>query len=353
MNDLLLPLLVLAVLALSGALVYVLRRPVAPPESPDEGKGTLGAINQQLTDLGNAVRDLRSTTDSKTTQLETALKTDFSNLISKFADLERTGTELSNATQQISTALQGTGVSGDWGELQLRRTVELAGLTEHISFIEQTAEMTPDGKKIPDMKVLLPTGRTIIVDAKAPKIDFTNGGDAARRQAVALKGHIDDLEKRDYSRYIDGALDFVVIFLPTEGMLAAALTGDSALAEYAIQKRILLATPMTLLALLRAVEYGWKQVAQMDNARDIATAAAELHDRLATFVEHFNKVGSGLESAIRNFNAATGSLERSVKPQARRMRELGVTASKQLTETEEIAETARSTAWELPTREGD
>ncbi|MFM7488989.1 MAG: DNA recombination protein RmuC [Actinomycetota bacterium] len=256
------------------------------------------------------------------------------------------GNKLSEATIQISTALQGTGVAGDWGELQLQRTVELAGLTENISWVDQDTVSGDEGKLRPDLIVHLPNGRKIVVDAKAPKIDFENSPNAAATQAEALKSHIVKLANKDYSRFVEGAVDFVVLFVPTEGILATALTAKPDLSEFAIRSRILLATPMTLLAMLRSVEYGWKQVAQAENAAHIAKEAAELSDRIATFVDHFNKVGTGLSSAIDNFNKAAGSLERNVKPQARRMRELGVHSNKELADTKEIAETNRSVSWD-------
>jgi DNA recombination protein RmuC len=255
------------------------------------------------------------------------------------------GTQLSIATTQISTALQGTGVSGDWGELQLKRTVELAGMTKHISWGDQISIDGLDGRLRPDLLVNLPDGRKIVVDAKAPKIDFDNTPNAGKVQAEALKNHVKDLARRDYSRFVAGSIDFVVLFVPTEGILATALTADAGLSEYAIQSRILLATPMTLIGMLRSVEYGWKQIAQAENAAHIAREAAELSDRLATFVDHFNKVGSGLASAIDNFNKAAGSLERNVNPQARRMRDLGVQAKKEIAETKEITEVNRTVTW--------
>jgi DNA recombination protein RmuC len=273
------------------------------------------------------------------------LLAEFKNVSDQNNRLFDQGTQLSIATTQISTALQGTGVSGDWGELQLKRTVELAGMTKHISWGDQISIDGLDGRLRPDLLVNLPDGRKIVVDAKAPKIDFDNTPNAGKVQAEALKNHVKDLARRDYSRFVAGSIDFVVLFVPTEGILATALTADAGLSEYAIQSRILLATPMTLIGMLRSVEYGWKQIAQAENAAHIAREAAELSDRLATFVDHFNKVGSGLASAIDNFNKAAGSLERNVNPQARRMRDLGVQAKKEIAETKEITEVNRTVTW--------
>jgi DNA recombination protein RmuC len=209
-------------------------------------------------------------------------------------------------------------------------------LTRHVSFVEQETVQSSDGKGRPDLIVRLPQGRNVIVDAKAPLIDFDGRDDAAVAQATALKAHVNDLAGRNYSAYLDGAVDFVILFVPTEGILATTLGHDPTLSEYAINKRVLLATPMTLLAMLRAVEYGWQQVDQAENVRLIATDAAELHDRLAVFVEHFTKVGNGLATAIGAYNAAVGSMQGRVLPQATKMREHGLRTVKTLGEPQPI-----------------
>lgn len=301
----------------------------------------LAPVREQFRALQKDLNDTREAS-AKT---QGALLEQLQSVSRQNADLYRQGTELSVATTQISTALQGTGVSGDWGEMQLRRTVELAGLTENVSFFEQETVATPEGRLRPDMVVNLPEHRRIVVDAKAPLIDFANNVDAAKKQADALESHIKDLARRNYGAYVQGSIDFVVLFVPTEGILATALSERPRISEDAVRARVLLATPMTLLAMLRAVEFGWRQIAQAENAAHIAKEAAELWDRLATFVDHFNKIGSGLKSAVDNYNAAAGSLERSVKPKARAMRELGITTSKNLADSAEIEEPHRSVDW--------
>lgn len=318
-------------------------------KSPSSGGGVapynpedlLAPVREQFRALQKDLNDTREAS-AKT---QGALLEQLQTVSRQNHDLFRQGSELSLATTQISTALQGTGVSGDWGEMQLRRTVEMAGLTENVSFVEQETVSTPDGRLRPDMIVNLPDNRRIVVDAKAPLIDFSLNSDAAKKQADALELHIKDLSRRNYGAFVEGSIDFVVLFVPTEGILATALGERPTISEDAIRSRVLLATPMTLLAMLRAVEFGWRQIAQAENAAHIAKEAAELWDRLATFVDHFNKIGSGLKTAVDNYNAAAGSLERSVKPKARAMRDLGVTATKQLAETPEQHEPHRSVTW--------
>jgi DNA recombination protein RmuC len=346
MNTVLLVIVIVLVVALLISSVTrgrIAPTPVAAPPAPIlDPESLLKPVREQIQVIQNVLADSRAAAAEE----KATLLAEFKNVSDQNNRLFEQGNRLNEATIQISTALQGTGVAGDWGELQLQRTVELAGLTENISWVDQDSVDGSDGKLRPDLIVHLPNGRKIVVDAKAPKIDFGNSPNAGAAQAEALKTHISKLATKDYSRFVEGAVDFVVLFVPTEGILATALTEKPDLSEYAVRSRILLATPMTLLAMLRSVEYGWKQVAQAENAAHIAKEAAELSDRLATFVDHFNKAGSGLATAIDHFNKAAGSLERNVKPQARRMRELGVHPNKELADTKEITDSNRVVTWD-------
>jgi DNA recombination protein RmuC len=340
--------LLVALLAVAVVLLVFLvarqsagRAPLPPPSPLLDPETLLAPVREQMSNLQRALNETRQqAAESQGTMLEQLRQVSVQNV-----QLYEQGKQLGLATTQISTALQGTGVAGDWGELQLRRTVELAGLTENVSFVDQEHITTLDGAKRPDIIVNLPNGRRIVIDAKAPLVDFENSPDASKKQADALAAHVKALAGRNYSGIVEGSIDFVVLFVPTEGIMATALGERPALSEEAIRQRILLATPMTLLAMLRAVEYGWRQVAQAENAAQIAKEGGELWDRLATFVDHFNKVGSGLKTAIDNFNAAAGSLERTVRPQAKRMRELGVSTNKELHDTPELSQSARSVTW--------
>ena len=339
-------LVILVVVLAAVVAVLAVRRPatapapVAPTAPALDPETLLAPIREQLRAVEGRVQQAQVQAAEQFASVGGALQ----GITRQNAALHEQGARLDQATTRISTALQGTGVAGDWGEMQLRRTVELAGLTEHVSFVEQETIRTAEGSGRPDLVVRLPQRRTVIVDAKAPLVDFDGTGDAAS-QAVALKKHVADLAGRNYSAYSDGALDFVVLFVPTEGILATALGHDPSLTEYAISKKVLVATPMTLLAMLRAVQYGWLQVASAENARQIAVDAATLHDRLATFVDHFNRIGNGLRTATNAYNDAAGSLQRTVRPQAVRMRDHGLAVTKEIDEVGELELETRSVDW--------
>jgi len=342
MGDMEIALAALAVVLAAVVVVLALRRPTATPVAPPtpalDPEALLAPIREQLRELQRKVHESETAVNTSSASLGQRLE----QIGRQYTDLQSHGQRLENTTTQISTALRGTGVAGDWGEMQLRRTVELAGLTEHVSFTEQETIRTSDGHARPDLIVRLPLGRCIIVDAKAPLIDFDGNTDAAVAQAGALKQHIDDLHRRDYGSHHDGALDAVILFVPTEGILASALGREPALAEYAVNRKVLLATPMTLLAMLRAVEHGWLQTESTENAKKIVEDSTELLSRLATFSEHFNRVGGGLRTALDNYNKAVGSFQDRVRPQADRMRDHGLRAGKALVDLNEVGTNVRS-----------
>lgn len=256
------------------------------------------------------------------------------------------GQDLRTQTTRLSEALTSSSTSGDWGELQLERTVELANMTEHVSWVAKE-QISANGKKlIPDLIVHLPNSRKVVVDAKAPKVDFDGTGDEVGEALVeALRGHVNDLADRDYSTWVADAVDFVVLFVPTEGILASALRYEPKLAEEAIRRRVLLATPMTLLALLRAVEYGWKQIEQSRNAMVIAEQSKELVNSLTAFITKFNVVAGGLTTAINNYNIAASYLENTVNRQARRVTELGVQSNDLKDVTQLSLDAPRQVTW--------
>jgi DNA recombination protein RmuC len=236
---------------------------------------------------------------------------------------------------------------GRWGEETLRRVVEAAGMSAHCDFSEQTAS----GENRPDLIVKLPGERFIIVDAKVPDFDFLHALESAEplkraesllAHATKLKETIRNLAARDYPRQFPNALDYVVLFVPAESLFSAALEGDRDLIIWAAEKRILLATPASLIALLRSVSVSWQQHSQTENAQKIAEAAQELFSRVVKFTEHFEKIRSGLERANSAFNEATGSYERMVKPSGERLQKLGGgTSAKELAEVRPLDATLR------------
>jgi DNA recombination protein RmuC len=235
---------------------------------------------------------------------------------------------LANETLQFRMVLKSNQARGRWGEETLKRVVEAAGLSAHCDFSEQAAA----GENRPDLIVRLPGERVIIVDAKVPDLDFLGALESAEpaKRAVSLEAHarklrdtIKALADRDYPREFANALDFVVLFIPAESLFSAALEGDRDLIVWAAERRILLATPASLIALLRSVAVSWQQHAQTENAQKIAASAQEFYARVSKFIEHFEKIRAGLERANAAFNDAASSYQSRVRPAGERLAELG------------------------------
>jgi DNA recombination protein RmuC len=235
---------------------------------------------------------------------------------------------LARETQQFRTVLKSNQARGRWGEETLRRVVEAAGMSAHCDFTEQTQA----GDSKPDLLVRLPGDRLIIVDAKVPDLDFlaaldsldsANRAESLAQHAAKLKATIKALAERDYPGQLPNALDHVVLFLPAESLFSAALEGDRDLIVWAAEKRILLATPASLIALLRSVSVSWQQYAQTENAQKIAEAAREFYSRTVKFSEHLDRIRAGLERANDAFNDAAASFQARVKPAGERLADLG------------------------------
>ncbi len=235
---------------------------------------------------------------------------------------------LAQETQQFRMVLRSDRARGRWGEETLRRVVEVAGMSAHCDFSEQTQS----GEAKPDLIVHLPGDRVIIVDAKVPELDFLSALDTAdpaeRSKALAahaakLKSTIKALADRDYPSQFTNALDYVVLFLPAESLFSAALEGDRDLIVWAASKKIILATPASLIAILRSVSVSWQQHAQTENARKIAEAAQDFYKRVVTFIEHFERIGDGLRKATEAFDDAARSYHARLRPAGERLAELG------------------------------
>lgn len=280
--------------------------------------------------------------DSETTQADTLGK-----VKEQLEKLAQSNQSLAQETQQFRMVLHSNQARGKWGEETLRRVVEAAGMSAHCDFTEQTTA----GENRPDLVVKLPGERVIIVDAKVPDFDFltaletadaTERAEALTAHAAKLKGTIKALADRDYPRQFPNALDYVVLFVPAESLFSAALEGDHDLIVWAAEKRILLATPASLIALLRSVAVSWQQHAQTENAQKIAEAAQELFTRVTTFTEHFEKIRDGLETANKAFNQAVGSYESRVKPSGDKLQKLGGASSvKDLADVQPLDSTLR------------
>lgn len=252
------------------------------------------------------------------------LTEDYRNLNPQIQQLVRQNTELTAETSRLAGALTDNRAVGNWGEVQLRRVVELAGMTSYCDFAEQ--EQISSGER-PDLLVKLPEDRTIIVDAKASTAAYLEAqqhedpeqmAEVLKKHAQALRSQVDELAKKDYGSKEQNSLDFVVMFIPGDQFLAAALSQQPYLIEYAMERRVAVSTPSSLISLLWAVSNGWQQHRIARDAREIQAAGEEMHKRLLTFVNHYQNVGKELDSAMKAYNRSIGSFDSQLVPQGRR-----------------------------------
>lgn len=304
----------------------------------ESAKGDLAQRQESIKTLVEPLKQQLETYQKRLQQSETAQSTTLGEVKKQLETLALQSQSLASETQQFRMVLKSNQARGRWGEETLRRVVEAAGMSAHCDFTEQTQA----GDNRPDLIVRLPGERVIIVDAKVPDLDFLNAIDAAdaNKRAEALANHaaklkttIKQLGERDYPKQFPNALDHVVLFLPAESLFSAALEGDHDLIVWAASKKIMLATPASLIALLRSVSISWQQHAQSENVQKIAEAAQELYTRVAKFTEHFEKIRDGLEKANNAYNDAVGSYERMVRPSGEKILKLsGGTNGKEIAE---------------------
>ncbi len=251
-----------------------------------------------------------------------------------------TGT-LQQETAKLVTALRTPHVRGRWGEVALRRVAELAGMSAHCDFIEQSTHEGDEGRLRPDVVVKLPAGRTIVIDAKVALTAYLDALEAGseeerrahvQRHAAQLRTHVNKLADRGYAGQLRDSAEFVVLFIPGDTFLAAAAEADPSLIEQALERQVVIATPSTLIALLRAVAYGWRQEKLAENAQRISDLGRDLHDRLATLVTRLASTGHQLGKAVRAYNETVASLETRVLPAVRRFDDLGVPSRKTRTD---------------------
>jgi len=319
----------------------------------ETAKGDLAQRQEAIKGLVEPLKQQLETYQKRLQQAEGAQAATIGAVRKQLETLAQQSQTLAAETQQFRMVLRSNQARGQWGEATLRRVVEAAGLSAHCDFSEQTQA----GDAKPDLIVRLPGDRVIIVDAKVPDFEFLKALDEADpgkraatlvAHAAKLKNTIIDLARRDYPRQFPNALDHVVLFLPAESLFSAALEGDRDLLVWAAQRRILLATPASLIALLRSVSVSWQQHAQTENAQKIAVAAREFYARVVKFTEHFDKIRAGLERANDAFNDAAASFQSRVRPAGERLAELGGGApGKELAELPPVEK-----AWRLPLPEG-
>jgi DNA recombination protein RmuC len=315
-----------------------------------------GALVEREAAIAQLVLPLKTAlerTEAQVQALERERREAFAALRTQIETLAGGQVELQRETRNLVGALRRPEVRGRWGELTLRRLVELAGLTEHCDFSEQVQVVGEQGALRPDLVVHLPEARDLVIDAKTPLDAFLAALDAPSEaeRAQALKRHASQVETRvrelaskSYWSQFERSPEFAVLFLPGDQFLSAALAERPQLLENALGQSVIIATPSTLIALLKAVAYGWRQSAVAHNAAQIRDLGQELYRRLSTFNGHLGRMGQRLASAVDAYNAAVGSLERQVIPQARRFTELGVTGDAPLEPLEPIGQLVRASS---------
>jgi DNA recombination protein RmuC len=260
---------------------------------------------------------------------------------------------LRRETGNLVSALKRPSTRGSWGEIQLRNVVEMAGMVSHCDFVEQSTIQTGEGALRPDMLVKLPGEKLVVVDSKVPLDAYLSSLEAERederdahasRHARQTREHIVKLASKGYQRQFDSTPEFVVMFVPSDGIYQAALAQDPGLIEYGVSQQVLMATPTTLIGLLWAVHYGWRQEMIAESAREIASDARELHQRLARFVTPFAKAGRQLSSAVSAYNEAVGSFDSRVVPQVRKIEEAGAASDRKIEAPPALELTARTIA---------
>jgi DNA recombination protein RmuC len=323
----------------------------------ERAKGELAAREQAVEHLVRPIREALQRAETQISELEKARQQAFGTITAQLEAMAASQKTLSAETRNLVNALRRPEVRGQWGEITLRRLVELAGMVEHCDFVTQSHHKTEDGPIRPDLIIHMPDRRQIVVDVKTPLdayLDATQAeNDEDRRKALTrhaskVAERIRELASKAYWSQFEQSPDFVILFIPGDQFLSAALTEKPDLLDDALRQQIILATPTSLVALLKAIAYGWQQMAVAENSAEIRRLAVQLYERLTSFARHLTGLGKDLGNSVKAYNQAVGSLERMVLPAARRFTELGVNPKQPLGTLGGIEEQPREVTADAP-----
>lgn len=314
-------------------------------------KGKLGEHKTAIDGLVKPLHDALKRYEEQIHAIESKRRQDYGSLEEHLKTLSSASQQLQQETRSLVTALRKPQISGSWGQLSLKRAAELAGMTAYCDFYEEVSVDTGTGRLRPDMVVRLPNGREIVVDAKAPVDTYLNAisksSDEEQQKALAnyvsqIRSHMNALGSKSYWDRFPKSPEMVVMYLPGESFFSVALEHDHKLIEDSSSKRVILATPTTFIALLKAIAYGWQQEQVTKNAQQISDLGKELYDRINIFAKHFDDIGSALGRAIAAYNRAIGSIELRVLPSVRKFKELGITGADEIPILEQIDQSPRN-----------
>ncbi len=314
-------------------------------------------VGEQLSRHKEAISNLLTPLSEKLKEVEKNRQESYGKLANELQRVTQSNEKLRAETTNLTNALRQPQSRGRWGETTLKRVVELAGMVEHVDFEEQVSTTTEAGRLRPDMTVNMPNGHIVVVDSKVALNAYLQACEQTSEEekdkflhdhARQMRTHVKQLSQKEYWSHLSEGTEFVVMFVPGEHFLSAALQYDTMLMDDAMKNRVVIATPTTLIALLRAIEYGWRSASLERNAKEISELGKELYSRANVFISHLEKIKRGLLSAISSFNDAVGSLEHKFLPQLRRFKELRADNGKEIVEINTIEEPLRQTPPEEP-----